>query len=275
MNIYIIGAEGSVGKEMLKLGCRPLEVDVTDLYAVTKLLEEAYPRPEVVINLAGKSHPDFCEVKENTDIVVKVNVRGAYNVATVTEQMNIPAVFLSTDHIFDGKHGPYREASKLTVPANFYGQSKMAMEAVGMQFDNVKLVRTSHLFGRETQIAQKDYPTFLNRSFMYLPHFAKSLYEYALRISDMPKILHIAGSQTISWYEFALALASELKIDKETILPRRKEWKASPDGPLFAPRPHKAGLVVTLSKKLGLPQHDFVDGLQQMHEDSISHILGY
>lgn len=269
MNIYITGAEGSVGKELIKLGCRPLDVDVTNLTDLSYVIENVHP--DIIINLACKSDPDFCENKENEKIVIQTNVRGAYNVADAAERLNIPVVFLSTDHIFDGKSGPYKEGGKLGAPVNFYGQTKLAMEAMGREFDNVKIVRTSTLFHGRKPYQSADYPTFLSRSFMYLPHFAKSLYEYALRFSEMPKILHISGSQTISWYEFALATATVLGIDKETIIPRRKELK-NYDG---APRPHKGGLNVSLSKKLGLPQHDFLDGLKQMHEDELTRQLGY
>jgi dTDP-4-dehydrorhamnose reductase len=269
-NIFYTGVSSAVGNYLSRYGCKPLTCDITDPKSIANAIDSVVS-PDVIINLAGKSDPDFCQKPENQEEVIKVNLRGAYNLALEAEKFGIPVVFLSTDHIFDGKHGPYKENAKLSVPVNFYGASKLSMEAIANQFRNVKIVRTSYLFYYERIKAHENYPTFLNRSFMYLPHFAQSLYEYACRIDKMPKILHISGSQTVSWYEFYLAAASVFDWKKETINPRRKELKNF-DG---APRPHKAGLKVDLSKKLMLPQHDYLRGLRQMKIDHINHELGF
>lgn len=268
MTIYITGASGHVGTEMVKLGCIPLGCDITDYNDICETLSHLKERPSCIINLAGYSDPDFCEKKENQEIVIKVNVRGAWNLCDAAHQeQNIPVVLLSTDHVFDGKHGPYRERAKPSPPVNFYGMSKMAMEGIGDSFENVKIVRTSYLFTYERLSADSvdTYPTFLTRSFMYLPHFAKVLFAYANHIMPMPKVLNISGSQTISWYEFALAVAEKFHIDKEKIKPRTRELKDF-DG---APRPRKGGLVTTYSEKLGLPQFSFLDGLVAMKYDRV------
>lgn len=276
MNIYVTGADGLVGKALVKLGCRPLDCDITNIIAVQTTLESQVPRPDVVINLASKSDPDFCEKEENTKLAIKTNVRGAYNVAYVAERMSIPVIFMSTDHIFDGKDGPYFENEtnkRFHLPKNFYGQTKLSMEAIGREFDNVKIVRTSTIFYPKRAVVElpHEYPTFLRRSFMYLPHFAESLYAYANLFPVMPKILNISGSETISWYEFGLAVASAFKKNKEDVHYRKRELKKF-DG---APRPHKAGLHVGLSEKLGLPQHDYLDGIARMREDELKRELGF
>ena len=121
--------------------------DITSYDSVHSAIHRSIAHPDVIINLAGLSDVDFCEKKENQELVIKTNVRGAYNVALAAEDSGgIPVVFISTDHVFDGKHGPYKENAKLTPPVNFYGSSKLAMEGIGLNFNNVKIVRTSYLF---------------------------------------------------------------------------------------------------------------------------------
>lgn len=274
--VYVIGADGTLGTEMMKWGgFYPIQCDVTKPDTIREALDSR-ERPDVILNLASKSHPDFCEVPENADIVIKTNVRGAYNVGLVAEERNLPVVLLSTDHIFDGKKGPYKENAPLSEPVNFYGQTKLAMESMAEQFENVKVVRTSYLFYPKRVLPiQTEYPTFMTRSFMYLGHFGEALADYMERLSEMPKLLHISGSETISWYEFGLSLAFVFKKYKESIRPRKTEWKSYEGGPLFAPRPRKGGLKVGLSRKLGIRQFNYLDGLKEMRQKELLRELGW
>jgi dTDP-4-dehydrorhamnose reductase len=105
-----------------------------------------------------------------------------------------------------------------------------------------------------------EYPTFIKRSFMYLPHFIENLYRYILNITEMPSILHLSGSDTVSWYEFMKNLADVYRIDNQLVI-RRKS-----DSSEFAPRPYNGGLNINLSKKLGFPQHSYLEGLEAMRE---------
>lgn len=253
------------------MGCLPLNCDMTDYDATA--FEVQLVGPELVAHLAGISDVDYCEDKAHREEVIKTNYRGTANLASICNDRKIPMVFLSTDHIFNGKKGPYREnypywhkplLGKFEEPVNYYGFSKMAAEGIARVFP-MKIVRTSYLFDKDRmkRVMEKgqNFPTFLSRSFMYVEHFAESFYRYLERFYSMPDVLHISGSQTISWYEFVLAYASIFGINKEGIVPRTKEIKG------HAPRPHKAGLRVNLSAKLGLPQYSYLDGLKQMKEE--------
>lgn len=272
MTIYVTGAKGHIGRELTKLGCRILDCDITDYSSIERAIDKQTYRPSAIINLAGKSDPDFCEKPENKELVIKTNLTGAkYLCIAAQDARNIPVILLSTDHVFDGKSGPYKEDTnpKQMNPVNYYGMSKMAMEGLATAFPNVKIVRTSYLFtyARLSDVLMDtEYPTFMTRSFMYLPHFAKALYDYAGSVFVMPKILNIAGSETISWYEFALSVAGAFRFDKEKILPRKRPIKDFPG----APRPFKAGLRTNMSRKIGLRQYSFVDGLHQMIQDEIT-----
>lgn len=278
LRIGVIGFKGHIGREMLKLGCIPLECDVRDFDSVENILTEHKPKMDVVLNLACKSDVDWCEREENQKEAIQVNFRGAWNVASIAESLNLFAVHISSDHIFDGKKGPYREDAVWRVPVNYYGSIKMAMEAGVLQYKTSRVVRTSYLFDDErvADVRQKiaggiDFPTFIRRSFMYSKHFAYALYDYACRVYEMPEVLHISGSETISWYEFALSVAGVWKLDKELVTPRKKLIK----GYEGAARPRNGGLVTSLSAKHGIPQFDFLRGLHSQYQDVRIHELGY
>lgn len=275
MKILVTGYNGRIGKQLIKLGCLPLVCDVTKHMEVASAVVKE--RPDLVVHLASRSDVDYCEAEKNRTEVLRVNYNGTLNVAKACESVKAGMVLLSTDHIFNGKKGPYRENYKYYMPnvlgqtekpVNYYGLTKLGAEALQRVFPFMKIVRTSYNFEkRRIELLYQDYPTFMTRSFMYIPHFVDALKVYLDRFYEMPDILHISGSQTVSWYEFMLAYCSVYDIDKEKIVPRKKPYGVASK---YAPRPHKAGLVTDLSAKLGLPQFSYIDGLKQMLKDEQS-----
>lgn len=279
MNIYVTGANGHIGKQMIRLGCRPLACDITDLSSIEKALDGCILKPDVVINLAGKSNVDWCEKEENKELAIKTNLRGAYNVSVLCQERKIAVIQISSDHIFDGKNGPYNERSiRGLVPANLYGMTKMAMEGI-CDLPNTKIVRTSYLFDSDRIQSIMDmieageaFPSFMRRSFMYSKHFVRSLYTYANRVLSLPmRIMHISASETMSWYEFALVVASVNHIDKELVTPRNRPLKDF-EG---APRPRRAGLITKLSELNSIPQFSIYDGVHQEYRDKRITQLGF
>jgi dTDP-4-dehydrorhamnose reductase len=226
---------------------------------------------DVIVHLASISDVDVCERKENQEAVDQTNVHGTLNVAEVAERRNCEMVILSSVHVFDGKRGNYKEDSKPN-PKNYYGFTKLAAEQFQEIFPFMKVVRTSYLFNHERVFKHLyplraghsyAYPTFIERSFMYLPHFAEVFHTYLLNYSSMPSKLHISGCDTASWYKFMLSMATIYGVNNSLVDPRRDEIKMD-----VAPRPYKAGLNTKASEKLGLPQFNYYDGLQEMKETS-------
>lgn len=255
------GGRGKVGMYLKKLGVADLEVDVTDESEVERAIKRQ--KPQVIIHLASVSDVDFCQKKENWKKVASVNLVGTSNVARIARHNNVGVVLLSTVQVFDGKKwwGKYRETDSPNA-INQYGLSKMAAEALLEEFENLKVVRTSRLFDVGCiSVSDIGHPTFIERSYMYLGHFANSITMYANRFYSMPTILHIAGSKTASEYEFMLAVAEIYGYNKSEVLARKKNNKE------YAPRPKRGGLDVNRSKMLGLPQYDYLEGLLQMRRD--------
>ena len=273
MKIGITGATGKVGKLLVeKYGAIPLEADIRSSNEIERAITKV--KPNVIAHLASYSDVDWCEKKENWGEVIAVNYTGTRHVLNIARNHGIGVMLLSTDHVFDGKRGKYKEDyrflsafGKYNKPVNGYGLSKLCAEVLRPAYDNMKIVRTSYLFSKDRLENDMESiynpPTFLYRSFMYANHFVDSLYKYLTEFKEMPPVLHLSGSETVSWYDFALAWASMYNFNKDRIVPRKYELERKG----LAPRPKRCGLNTSLSMKLGFKQYSYLDGLQAMRDE--------
>ena len=274
--IAVTGARGKIGSLMVKRGWEPLYVDVTNAFGVEGSIIKS--SPALIFHLASKSNVNWCEREENQAQLIATNLRGAYNVFSTAESYGIPVVIISSDHIYDGRRGNYREVeTKGKWPINQYGLSKLAVEGLAQSFDNVKIIRTSTLFSPTRNLIRQyleplehreeiQVPTFLSRSFMYINDFVNALLRYAEHFYDMPKVLNISGGpKPVQWYSFVCGMADVFGLPKYCIKPQ-KDPDPNFDG---APRPHKAGLDISLARRLGIPCPDYMDGLRRMKADYV------
>lgn len=262
-NICMTGGQGRVGKLLAPYGIRDLGCDVTNPLEVQRSIK--YFKPEIIVHLASKSDVDWCE--DNADETIEVNFVGANNVVTAAERAGCSVVLLSSDHVFNGKRwwGKYKEGDE-REPLNLYGMTKTSAEGLQSVFDNIKVVRTSYLFDYSrveydlSRIKSNPIycPSFIKRSFMYAPHFITSLSSYLHQYNDMPKILHISGIEVVSWHGFMSIVANKYGLDTSRVIARTKDENG------HAPRGHRLGLDVSLSAKLGLPQFNYLEGINQM-----------
>lgn len=273
MRLYgITGYKGYVGSYLLShydnfVG---LDCDVTNPEDVENCIGSS--GVSAVVHLAAKSNVDWCQKPENQKTLANVNLRGTFNVCLAAEKERVEVLLLSSDHVFGGNRGRYKEGDKPN-PINQYGLSKYAAEGLQQAFDNLKIVRSSYLFDDKRLKSnlfnimnrlhiENVYPAFISRSFMYLPHFADSLVRYLSYMEDMPKILHISGYHCVSWYEFMVYWCEVNGIDSKFIVPRGDDLDD------VAPRPHKGGLDTSFSKELGFSQFSYIQGILQMKKDS-------
>jgi 3,5-epimerase/4-reductase len=101
------------------------EVDITDLPAIRRELEET--NPEIVINAAGitgRPNIDWCE--DHKLETVAVNVSGALNLELACGERNLYWVHLSSGCVFQGS-GPYDKGfmeEDRSAPPSFYSHTK-------------------------------------------------------------------------------------------------------------------------------------------------------
>ena len=263
--IAVTGANGNLGSELVRIGCIPLECDITDPYQILKALDEI--EPDVIINAAAKTDVDGCETKEGENQAIAVNLRG---IAHLREVYDGQIIHLSTSYIFDGKRGPYKENARPN-PIQAYGFSKFAGEVAfrSYNYSTDVVVRTVGLYGGKKKGFLEMVISCLERGEeieilknvkfnpTYIPHLAKSLVKLT-KMAEPPAVVNIAGKDNLSRYTFAKMIAEIFELDKNLIIPttRIDNW--------IAERPKKSGLKTNLAEKIGLPIWTVREGLESL-----------
>ena len=101
------------------------ELDVTSEFAGVKQIINDF-RPDVVINTAAMTNVDFL-AKINKKPGDKLNVDAVQYLADACAKVGAHLVQISTDFIFDGEAGPYKEDAEAN-PLSHYGLSKWKSE---------------------------------------------------------------------------------------------------------------------------------------------------
>ncbi len=212
--------------------------------------------PEVVIHSAAITDVDFCE--KNPELAIDVNGSATGSLAMACSDARAHLVYISTDYVFDGKSGLYKEDDD-PQPINVYGQSKLEGEhRVLRSSADSCVVRTSGLYGwgREDR---PNFATWLHENLratrkvsVVADHYAsptlntnlaRMLTEVAER--RIHGILHLAGNTRISRYEFAVMLARHFGLDEDLLIPVKMDamkWVAK--------RPYDSSLNVAKAQEM-------------------------
>lgn len=168
MKIMITGSNGLLGQHLIKRliettehtivatgrgVCRlPFEIsdlydyftlDITDGVAVNDFILSH--QPDVIIHGAAMTQPDPCEL--NKIECWNVNVTATRFLTDAANKINARFIYISTDFVFDGVNGPYKETDE-PGPVNYYGSSKLAAEKVVMESKlHWSIVRTVLVYG--------------------------------------------------------------------------------------------------------------------------------
>lgn len=264
MKIAVVGHKGFVGKELIKNGCVPLECDVTQRSSVDSEIKQV--SPDVIIYAEEYSDIDKCEKFPKKSY--NLNVQGVVNVTD-----HLPDgifIYLSSVHVFSGhKMFNYSEKHK-PDPINIYGFTKwggeLATEVSAFLCKRAIVVRTSKLFNRESleedieliktehEIERSD---LIKRSFLYLPHYAEGLMKVIQNVDNVPDLIHIAGTQTLSCARFWNLIADWFDGYEHLV----KSIKLDPENRNTC---YHGGLSTRLAKKSGIPLYSANDGIKEM-----------
>jgi dTDP-4-dehydrorhamnose reductase len=155
----------------------------------------------------------------------EVNVAGSEAVARASGGRRL--VHLSTDLVFRGDRGRYREEDE-PDPVNSYGRSKAEAERrVAGRRPDATLVRTSLIYGGaepgpQELLAREHRRFFVDelRSPVQVGDLAEAILE--LLALDRPGPLHVAGADDISRFELAVLLgADRAQLEAATTTPDR------------------------------------------------------
>ena len=163
-------------------------------------------RPDVLIHLAGLSRPMKIHDK-NIEKSINLNIIGTANITKVCNQNKIKLIYFSTNYVYPGTKGNYKETSPV-LPVNNYAWSKLGGETSVKLYKNSLILRVSMT---EKPFVHKAAFTNVKTNFIFHEDFAKIF----LKVIHYRGVLNIGG-KTQSIYKF-------VKKYKKNVLKKRSK----------------------------------------------------
>ena len=243
MRILITGAFGQLGHALqsvlsrksnyelictgrkIKKGQEGIPLDIRNQVALKEIINTT--APDILINLAAMTNVDACEL--NPKLAGEINVAGLQHIC---DSFKGKIIHLSTDYVFDGTSGPYKEDDPLN-PISIYGKTKLASEHILLEKDIKNLViRGNVLYDYSPHTSA----SFLNWVVSSLkgnqeikvvkdqfnnPTWTRSMSDIIeLSIeNDLEGIIHWGDSVHISRFEFAKLIAKKFSLNESLIKP--------------------------------------------------------
>lgn len=254
MRILLTGSKGQVGTclrdrlpenwELIASDSQTLNItDAHNVHNMVKTFE-----PDVIINAAGYTKVDAAE----TDIAkaFAVNATGTLNLAQAARAIGARLIHLSTEQVFDGYHHVILIENMAPNPLNVYGHSKLAGELLALNAHiDTAVIRTSWVYSEHGHnfvkiMLQKGLETSTIRVVddqIGCPTYAGDLAEAIIRLAALTNpargIMHFAGSQQMSWADFAQRIFAEAAEIDERYKQVKVERIATADYQSAATRP--------------------------------------
>lgn len=243
-------------------------LDYTNKEEVERVFEKQ--APQVVVHCGAISKPDECEL--HRDAAFLSNVTGTINLLKASGLHKAHFIFLSTDFVFSGDKGFYREEDE-RAPVNYYGHTKVLAEDEVMQYPFLwSVVRTVLVYGqtfsgRENIVTntakalQQGTPLKIFNDQVRTPTYVEDLAAGIVTIIEKKAagIYHLSGEDVRTPYDIAVETAAVLGKDASLITPVNEAGFDQP-----ARRPAKTGFAITKAKReLHFQPLPFPEGLQK------------
>ena len=256
MNVLVTGSSGLVGQNVAAQCIRlhhntfsanhkfkpnfgkEVILDLLDTKSIKKAIDKV--KPNAVIHCAAISDINSCESKK--ELVHKVNTLGT-QVICESIPNNCFFLYVSTDNVFDGKKGNYKE-DDIPNPVNWYGETKLKAEEIVQNYTkDYAIARISTQYGiheRKTNLGLDFIKKIMNKQkiraatdFYSSPTYVESTAKMLVEIVErrINGIMHICDNERVSRFDFALALIESLDLKRndvtlEAITIKDLNWKA-------------------------------------------------
>ncbi len=255
----------------LPLGVEKVQIDLRDRKALLVALKEF--APSVIIHSAVLQIDD-CE--RHPELAQQVNIDSTLYITEWAAKNNCRVIYISTDMVFDGLQGMYKEEDN-TEPVNEYGRTKLVAERVVQEFcENSVIARLPLLFGFPAAGGACFMATMLDKlnrnqtvqtyiDQFRTPGLVQNMAEALLELAknDFNGVLHIAGSTRLSREELARQSAERAGLDVNLLQPISMH-----DHALSSARPTDVSLDTTKARSiLRTPLLDVGGALNRMFEE--------
>ena len=206
-----------------------VSIDITKENILREKVKEI--EPNFIINTAAMTQVDDCEIhKEACNLL---NIEVVKWLADISKEINAHLIHLSTDFIFDGKKGNYKETD-IPNPLSYYGLSKLKSEEVLVNSDiNYTILRTILVYGKVFDMSRSNIVLWVREMLgngreitivddqFRTPTYVDDL-ALACKISIDKKavgIFNISSNELLSIFEITQQIADAFGLNKSLIIP--------------------------------------------------------
>jgi dTDP-4-dehydrorhamnose reductase len=230
-------------------------------------------RPDVVVNLAAVSSPDQC--MDDPAFCRRLNVDFVIQLGEACQRNGIRLIQVSTDFVFDGSSLDYSEKDQ-PKPLNSYGQSKWDAEKwIVAHSQDWSIVRTVLVYGYNSYLPRQNFPLRVveqlirhqpfrvNNDQIRKPTLAEDLAWglFQIIMKGENGIFHLAGTEPVSVFDFALATARRFGLKEDLLIP-----VSSAELREKAVRPLLSGINISRAREiLGFQPCSLQQGLNRLY----------
>ena len=200
-----------------------------NLNSISKIRSEILKlNPKIIIHNAGLTSVEECE--SNPSLAFHINSQLTTFIADICKDLDILLIYISTDHLFDGKNSFSIENQQLN-PINNYAKSKAIAEKYVMDVCKKIIIARTNFFGwgpnyrssfsdKIIYSLRKKEKIFLFEDVFFTPILTSVLFECLIELVNKKKygIFNIVSKERFTKYDFGVMLSKVFKLDQNLIL---------------------------------------------------------
>ena len=248
------------------------DIDITNYSQLEECI--TYIQPSFIINTAAMTNVDTCELKPEE--CNNLNIEAVKYLTQICTKLNIHFIQISTDFIFDGSKGFYKETD-LPNPLSIYGHSKLKAENIVKNSGvNFSILRTILVYGKGVNLKRNNIVLWVkdmlenNKEITIvddqyrMPTYVEDLATACKLIVDknISGVYHISSNELLSVFEIANQIADVFGLNKKLIKPISTKTLNQK-----AIRPQKTGFDLSKTiKELDFQPTSFLLGLKRFKQ---------